>query len=136
MRFLSIILGCCLLSGCSGGTAEDMPEVAPVTGKVTLDGNSLKGVMIRFEPIEGGRSSLATSDDEGNYVLEYNSNTPGAKIGEHRVILSTFQEPSDNEQGEFIPGRKEEIPKKYAATDILKVQVKPDDNTIDLELTK
>ena len=79
MRFLSIILGCCLLSGCSGGTAEDMPEVAPVTGKVTLDGNSLKGVMIRFEPIEGGRSSLATSDDEGNYVLEYNSNTPGAK---------------------------------------------------------
>jgi len=42
MRFFTIILGC------SGGTAEAMPEVAPVTGKVTLDGKSLKGVMIRF----------------------------------------------------------------------------------------
>ena len=120
--------------GCGGGPG-DMPEVGTVTGQLTLDGAPISGANISFYPLSGGRSASAVSDDQGMYTLQYNATTPGAKVGENEVTISTLSEPLLDDNGKKIdPGRPEEIPAKYAS-EKLKVTVEPGENTINLTLT-
>ena len=72
MRFSSMILFCLLpfVCGCGGGVA-DQPELAAVSGQVTLDGQPLPNVILTFKPVGEGRSSSGVSDEDGNYSLQY-----------------------------------------------------------------
>lgn len=131
---LTILLAALVQLGCGG--VSDMPEVGTVSGKLTLDGKPVENATIMFHPIEDGRSSTATSDADGNYELEYMPGTPGAKIGQHEVVVTTFVEESGTDEGdEKVPGREEIIPEKYQPQSELKVEVKAGDNTINLDLT-
>jgi len=78
-----LIVGC----GPSSGT------IAPVTGKLTLDGKPMPGVEIIFSPkmVEGnanpGPYSFGTTDDQGNFELKTRYGDEGAVVGWHLVSM-------------------------------------------------
>lgn len=107
-------------AGCGSG---DQPELGAVSGRVTLDGKPLGGVIIVFKP-EVGRSATGLTDADGKYSsLEYLYEVPGAKIGPNKV---TFE----YEIGATGPA----IPAKYSGADGYGVDVKAGSNTINFEL--
>lgn len=85
----SLVLLTGLVSGC--GTSST-PELAPVRGTVTLDGQPLAGATVIFEPTDGGRSSHGQTDAEGKYRLNYIRDIQGAKVGSHYVSITTASE--------------------------------------------
>lgn len=76
-----------LLLGCGKGY-----QIAPVSGRVLMNGRPLVNVEVRFRPT-GGKDlphSIGSTDEQGNYTLHLGDvrNTPGAVVGEHRVEIS------------------------------------------------
>jgi hypothetical protein len=78
-----VLLG--VLSGCSRG---DLPELAPVTGKVTLDGKPVRSGLISFvpDPSRGtdGTPGIGNIDENGNYRIA-TLEADGAQVGFHKV---------------------------------------------------
>lgn len=127
-----------LATGCGGA---DGPELAEVSGLVTLEGKPAPGVKLVFKPqgVEGGSPSYGTSDSNGRYELMFTKNKYGAMPGEHIVEVSSdkFSQEEIAEmkaQGDEIV-ESVEIPKKYKAPDAIKKTVEPGDNEINIELT-
>ena len=81
--FCSFVLSLLTFTGC----AKKGPEVVPVSGKVTREGNPYPNVFLNFEP-EKGRPSWAQVDDSGNYTVKYDGTQDGAVIGKHKVWIS------------------------------------------------
>jgi hypothetical protein len=75
-----------ILSACGG--SGDQPPLGQVAGKVTLDGQPLKNVELTFAP-DSGRPSFGQTDSEGMYDLTYVRNVKGAKIGRHKIMVSS-----------------------------------------------
>jgi len=123
-----------LCSGCGGG-ASDQPELGQVKGVVTLGGEPLPDARIVFSPVEGGQSSEATTDAQGNYELVYRGDEKGAKVGEHKVFISTFEESVLDDSGKSTGGREELVPEQYNRNTTLTVTVEPGANEIPLDLT-
>ena len=93
-----------------------------VTGKVTLDGKPLAGVMVVFNP-EKGRAATAIADKEGHYDLMYTRQDRGTKVGPSTVRF-TWQ------TGDSGPS----IPEKYDSKSELKCEVKHGKNVFDFAL--
>ncbi|WP_278471070.1 carboxypeptidase regulatory-like domain-containing protein [Gimesia maris] len=132
-RYHCLLMLSLILAGCSG-KSDNLPELAEVTGQVTLDGNPLPDAIIDFYPQgtqqkKQSRASTAATDGEGKYSLMYNNNTAGAILGDHLVRISK------TEGGAEVAG-PEMLPKKYNETSTLKATVTKDGpNTINFELT-
>ncbi len=126
-----LILVCFI--GCFG-SGEPLPELAKVTGTVTLDGKPLEGAIVSFTPLEvaekgRGKSSSGGTDAEGKFQLMYNTDTPGAIIGEHRVLVNKLDGNMEDAGPEMIPARyniNSEITKTVTKSD-------PNEFTIDLK---
>jgi hypothetical protein len=114
------------LVGCGG---PDHPDVGRVSGVITLDGQPLPEATVMFQPTEG-RASIATTDAAGKYSLLYLDGVPGARLGQHKVIIRT-EIPGEDGQP---PIAKEKLPKKYHAQTELTAEVKPGSNTFDFKL--
>jgi hypothetical protein len=78
-----------VLPGC-GGSGDH--SLAPVSGKVTLDGKAMPGIQVTFQPMApqkgiAGPGSSAVTDAEGRYTLKTvgTSPRPGAVVGKHTV---------------------------------------------------
>lgn len=114
--------------GCGRG---DLPELAPVTGTVTLDGAPFPNAAVYFhtQSEKGGRPSSAVTDADGKYELEYMGGVKGAHIGMNKVEIST-QWP-DGEPG---VGESEKIPEKYNSKSTLTADVKDQRNVFDFPL--
>jgi hypothetical protein len=127
-RLAWLMLLAALLSGCSGSGAD----VAPVSGRVTLDGAPLAGARIRFQPeASGGSPSYGSADSEGHYVLGYKRDQPGAIIGWHtiRIEPGAADDPENKSKPRALPAR-------YNTASELREEVKAgEDNVIDFELT-
>ena len=67
------------LIGCGGDS--DLPDLGSVTGTVTLDGKPLPNATVEFTPVDGGRPSVAMTEDDGEYELEYTPGNFGATPG-------------------------------------------------------
>lgn len=102
------------LMGCSSSEFE----LAPVSGKVTLDGKPLSGAGVVFQPRaqgdsrDAGPTSIGTTDEQGRFSLRVNTdNREGAVIGEHTVLISTSAtiDPVDDS----VRPSKELVPLKY-----------------------
>lgn len=136
--YLFIVCGALVFmvsAGC-GNVAEDQPQLGEVTGQVTLDGKPLVDANVYFQPIEGGRNSTGVTDEQGNFTLGYLRELKGAKIGRHKVRISTYVEPVKGDDGKLTnPGKKELVPDKYNKNSELEEEVKAGDNTITFELT-
>lgn len=127
-RLVGLMLLAVLQSGCGGSGVE----VEPVTGRVTLDGVPLAGARIRFQPeASGGSPSYGAADSEGNYVLAYKRDQPGALIGWHTVSVERGGHDDSANKSKPQP-----LPARYNTASELRKEVKDgEDNVVDLELT-
>src|SRR5262245_40034124 len=115
-----------LAAGC-GGRA-----VAPVSGRVTLDGKGVPGVHVAFQPIATGSDknpgggSYAITDAEGRFTLRLvEGEQPGAIVGKHRVEITTRgleADPTSDLRVKAPPGAVS-IPEKYNRTSDLTFDV-------------
>jgi hypothetical protein len=121
------------LPGC-GDAPDDTPETGHVTGKVTLDGQAVEGARIYFRPNDGGQTSEAVTDAEGKYELRYKREMMGAKLGMHKVVITTLVEDQLADDASVIKGKPESIPAKYNAETTLTAEVKAGENPIDFPL--
>jgi hypothetical protein len=128
MHFCKCNLALCaillmLFLGCSRG---NQPELGNVHGRVTIDGKPLSGVVVSFQPIQGGRQSSGETDDQGGYELIYLRDIQGAKVGKHRVAVGS---------SDLVTPPKKRLPARYNAKTTLEAEVRPGDNEIDFPLT-
>jgi len=71
-----------IAAGCSRG-----PELAPVTGTVTLNGKPLPNVQVEFWPETSAPRSTGMTDDQGRFTLVTDTGAAGAVVGPHKVVL-------------------------------------------------
>jgi hypothetical protein len=135
-RFVSaacIVLAGIALSGCDN--SGEFPT-APVSGRVLCEGKPVPHVMVFFEPLESGKSSLvgraghAIANEDGIFVLS--SYRPGegdgAVIGKHRVRVGP-PHPEDHPNYKCDCYLNDEV-------DLMEVEVKKGKNKFDLVLKK
>ncbi|HWL08692.1 MAG TPA: hypothetical protein VNQ76_09815 [Planctomicrobium sp.] len=115
-----------ILPGC-GGTPSDRPNLAPVQGVVTLDGNPVEGAIVTFLP-EKGRPSSGVSGKDGHYQLNYIREIMGAALGHHQVQITTV------DRSEGAAPFKELFPAKYNSKTELTADVVSGKNTINFDL--
>ncbi|MDZ4686122.1 MAG: carboxypeptidase-like regulatory domain-containing protein [Planctomycetaceae bacterium] len=129
------VLVCLLLTALAGcGSQGDRPEIGQVRGKVVQAGTPLAGAIVTFSPDSGGRTSQAMTDDNGVYDLIYMGQDKGAKIGTHKVRITTAYEGLDPKTGQTVE-KKEVVPKRYNSTETeLTADVKPGPNEVDFQL--
>jgi hypothetical protein len=149
------VLGMIGLAICGCGS-EIQYEHGTVRGKVTYQGKPVTFGSVLFIPVEAPKEGLMQSasgsiNPDGTYELASQS-TPGAIVGEHKVLVIAVQGPNQAQRPDSSKtvgpapavnkGSKEvllksAIPQKYAdpSTTTLTRKVQPGENTIDLELT-
>ena len=136
LRLLSLCVLSCfavlVLSGC-GQTSG--PDLATVTGTVTLDGKPVPNARVEFSPSEG-RPSVGTTNAEGVYELQFSVDKSGAMVGSHHVKITTERGATGGEGGEpLVPGSKELLPSTYNTKSHLTAEVTPGENVVDFPLT-
>jgi hypothetical protein len=106
------------------------PNLASVTGKVTLDGKPVANAFIKFYPTTTtGAPSFGKTDASGTYRMMFSDTEAGAWVGENSVQIST------GDVG-LAPGMgtPETIPVAYNTKSTLVEKVKAGSNTINFEL--
>jgi hypothetical protein len=104
------------------GCSSQPYKVAPVSGKVTLDGKPLKA-WVHFAPMGSkenpnpGPTSHGQSDAQGNYELSIDPEHRGSVVGKSRVYIRSAN-PAESEGaqqrdagGPRLP--KDKVPRKY-----------------------
>lgn len=117
----SLILSVSLLTGCG----DSGPDMAPVTGVVTLDGAPVENAAVMFVPEAGGRPATGLTDAEGKFSLETLKPGDGALVGKHKVTVTGvkvtgIQATEDGLSGAVNPGEVREqwfVPQKYSTPD-------------------
>jgi hypothetical protein len=120
------LLALVAIVGCSTRPA-DQPEIAAVSGRVTMDGQPLGGVSVVFES-ERGVLSFGNTDDEGRYSVSYIRSAKGAGLGRNVVRIRTPM------MGPASPLRKDRIPSIYNTASTLAVDVTKGSNVFDFTL--
>lgn len=140
-----LLMATLILAGCQDS------KLGSVTGVVSIDGKPVEMASVSFIP-DFGRASVGSTNEKGEYVLNYTSSKKGALIGKHKVTISTKYVAETNyslqtysEEGPIKPtrsdvvkskGRKEMLPKKYRDrnTTELTAVVEPGSNEINFKL--
>lgn len=124
---LGLLSSLLVVTGCGG---EHFP-VAPVSGRVTLDGKPLADARIGFEPRRQGNNpnagpgSYAKTDADGRYELKTLDGQSGAVVTTHDVWIRTHVAPA-NRSGDIIDSAPERVPPKYNDASILLLEVTSD----------
>lgn len=103
-----------LLAGCGG----DSYQIAPVSGRITLDSKPLANAAVIFVPAAGAEvknrspSSIGTTDADGRYslVLDNESEMTGAVLGKHKVKITIGAQADSNDTKRTF---HRQLPAKY-----------------------
>lgn len=87
-----LCFGIAFIIGCGGG--EKGPELAPVSGVVTLDGKPVANASILFNPTAGGQPATGMTDASGKYTLRTKKPGDGAIVGAHGVGITMTKAPT------------------------------------------
>jgi hypothetical protein len=122
-----------LLCGCGANNG-----LAPVQGRVLLDGQPIAGAAVLFEPESGGVPATGVTDASGQFSLTTSGRGAGASLGKNSVCVSkqVIAQPNRKvEEGEIV-AMKSETPVKYASpqTSGLTIDVKPGMPPVELQL--
>ena len=83
-------------TGC--GARGDGPSLAPVTGRVLIDGKAIQGIAVTFLPDNtrstSGPASVGVTDAAGAFTLTAPGNRPGAVVGHHKVTVACPFDPA------------------------------------------
>lgn len=113
--------------GCGGREG-----LAPVSGRVTINGRPVEGLGITFTPLDQPqvRPSVGTCDANGNYTLMFTSTEPGGTIGRNRVSIIQTDSP-EGDVANDVP----RVPPEFGDESTLEYEVKPGSNTnVDFDL--
>lgn len=126
-RWMCILLPLIVLVlGCDGG-----PKLAPVSGKVTLNGQPLAEAWLDFQPIatgddiNPGAGSVGTTDKDGRYTLKTVHGKTGAVVGKHRVSITLKDPTGGNADADPARGKRgfKQLPVRYNFQSELTVDV-------------
>jgi hypothetical protein len=116
------------------------PQIVEIEGTVTRNGKPVPNIRIYFAPTNG-RPSWGISDAEGHFVLDYDYDYDGAKVGTHKVWVldeSANVDPTLAMSGAGRPKRNPEMAEilaKYSKDKSeLTVEVKKADKNFQLKL--
>lgn len=109
-----------------GGCGTNGPQVAPVHGRITLDGQPLALADILFQPEGGQRPSTGRADADGRYELVYKRGQEGALVGTHSVHISV--------SGEMVKNPPV-IAAKFNTQSELRCEVKPGPNEFNFDVS-
>lgn len=103
-----------LLCGC-GSKPKTLEGLKPVKGKVTYKGQPLtKGTITFVTDDRKGVNAMGVLDEKGEFTLNSDVNSPGARPGKYQVRVESWLTESSMGDGKFTPG-KAAIPDKYMA---------------------
>ena len=142
IRVLSWIV--LLLLTTNGCRDANVPELVPVGGTVTRDGEPLSGALVEFLPLGdipgnggGGRTSAA-----GRYQLQTGQGHHGIPAGEYKVVIiklvmpdgSDF--PTDSDVPPIESAARQVLPARYSERDLteLRANVAAETQTHDFAL--
>jgi hypothetical protein len=109
------------------GCQKSGPAIAPVSGRVTLDGRPLATADVVFQPDGAARASYGRTDADGRYQLGYKRGVPGALVGQHTVQISVSHE---------LVRNPPTIAPRYNSQSELRADVIPNtENVFDFDLT-
>ena len=121
-RWTAVVAFLVVMAGCG----QEGPQIAPVHGRVTLNGKPLAGADVQFQPQDADRPSRGRTDSEGRYELMYKRGEPGAVVGQHTVRIWVSREVVPNPP--IIAAR-------FDAKSELRREVKPEENEFDFDVT-
>jgi len=131
-----------LFAGCESKVDYSGLGLVDVTGVVTLDGQPLPDVTVRFEG-PPNRFADGKTDAEGKYRLMYDSNQPGCLPGEKKVRIMSGSVGEGSDEGGPVEGADgrvvapapvQDIPAVYNSSSQLKANVSPNNKTFNFEL--
>jgi hypothetical protein len=130
---LVCVSGVWFLAGCGGSSVP----LAPVQGKVTVNGTPLSGGHVALIPLSsdpGAKSTPAGEINNGEYTI-YTGGKAGAPLGKYKVMVTPSMMPVPGQKQPMIP-----FDKKYSdptATPLtIEVVQNPAPGAYDLKLTK
>jgi hypothetical protein len=109
-----------------GGCRKSGPELAPVSGRVTLNGRPLENADVVFQPDNGKSPAVARTDAEGRYELAYKRGVVGGPVGQNTVQIRVSRELVRN------PPR---IAARFNSQSELHREVKAGQNEFDFDVT-
>ncbi|GAB6167384.1 hypothetical protein JCM19992_33840 [Thermostilla marina] len=120
------------------GCGKKGPQLTPLEGVVTLDGQPLEGATVLFEPQEGGRPATGVTDAQGRFVLQTYEPGDGVQVGMCAVAVTKEKENPNAppvEEGEIVP-IEYETPPLYASpkTSGITINVQPGMEPVTIEL--
>jgi hypothetical protein len=117
------LLATVFVSGCGQGLNE-------VTGKVTLDGRTVPGMEVRFEPKDPsiGTTAIGYTQADGTYQLHYPGDKTGAPAGEYTVTITGGEAEVEGRQAVRVAPQ-------YNSASQLTATVKSGPNTINFDVT-
>jgi hypothetical protein len=115
------------------GCDSNEPKLYKVVGKVMMDGKPLPDAEVRFLPIPKGnepvRPSSATTDENGEYSLEYSTTKSGARPGSYQVFVSTKRSAMPE-----VPAVPESVPDVYNTKTTLTAEIDEESRTFNFDL--
>lgn len=123
MLNVRLMIGIILLGFVIGCSQSDRPPLGRVSGKVTMDGAPIEGLIVNFRPDEG-RTATSETNAQGKYDLIYTYQVKGAKVGPSTV---SFVWPTGAEG-------KKGIPAQFSEKSEIKFEVKSGSNIFDYNI--
>lgn len=117
----------------SAGCSRGGPEIVPIEGVVTHKGQPVPNLRIYFQPTDG-RPSWAISDSNGRFVLDYDEDHDGAKVGTHKVWV--LDESTNIDPTIAMSGGAQARPKRPPFMDEILAKYGRDKSTLTVEVTK
>jgi hypothetical protein len=108
------------------GCAEPGPELAPVTGRITLDSNPLEKADILFQPGDSKPPSAGRTDADGRYQLAYKRGVMGGSVGPNTVRITISPD---------VVVSPPNIPARYNTESELTREVESGQNEFNFDLT-
>jgi hypothetical protein len=110
----------------TGGCSRSGPEIAPVSGRVTLAGKPLEKADVVFQPESGKPPASGRTDADGHYELAYKRGVMGGPVGQNLVQIAVSREVVHNPP---------KIAAKFNSKSELHREVKPGPNEFDFDVT-
>lgn len=108
------------------GCGKSGADIAPVAGRITLDGKPLENADIVFQPDGSKPPSSGRTNADGRYELAYKRGVMGGAIGSNTVRITISSEVVENPPS---------IPARYNSASELTKEVKSGQNEFNFDLT-
>jgi hypothetical protein len=112
-----------ILSASIAGCGQSGPELAAVSGRVTVDGQPMENLDVTFQPDEMRPASYGRTDASGHYELGYKRGVQGALLGQHTVRIRS------------LDAKAPQIAARFNAQSELRREVKAGENEFDFDVT-